>query len=359
MELSRVAVVDGANGYVASNTICALLDRGIRVKALARGARTRVFEALAAATLNESGAPPPGLANVETYDCELAEEYLGIDDFTAAAIFSEPCDFWHFAAAVDLSPNRPALLEEVNVRGTERALRLFVAHSRPGSRFFLISTAYVGGISDTPTAENWQPVTDAARFRTVYEATKCAGELVFRDYVREHGVPGAVLRLGQVVGSSKTAHTTSDFGIYNFMSNMKRVARRFPGGSAAVQVAAGATLNLVPIDTCVEWLLGLAEVDDLPQIVNLTDRVGVSAEETVRIIGAGLGMTLRPVRPEDWGDAGPTVLDRAVAARMAYTGKYLMERIEFDRRNLESALDVPESACDLGLVERLVTWYLK
>ncbi|WP_167462923.1 SDR family oxidoreductase [Nocardia brasiliensis] len=359
MGQTRVAVVDGANGYVASNTICALLERGVPVKALARGARTRVAEALAAATMNEADGPPPGSALVETYDCELAEEYLGIDDFTAAAIFAEPCDFWHFAAAVDLSPNRPALLEQVNVRGTERALRLFTAHSRPGSRFFLISTAYVGGISDAPTEETWQPAADRSRFRTVYEATKCAGELVFRDYMRTHGVEGAVLRLGQVVGSSKTAHTTSDFGIYNFMSNMKRVARRFPGGTAAVQVAAGATLNLVPIDTCVEWLLGLAEVGDLPPIVNLTDRVGVSAEDAIRIIGHGLGMTLRPVQPEQWGETEHTTLDRAVAARMAYTGKYLMERIEFDRRNLESALGVSAPVCDLDLLERLVTWYLK
>ncbi|MFI6043581.1 SDR family oxidoreductase [Nocardia sp. NPDC051321] len=355
---ARVAVVDGANGYVASNTICELLKRGVRVKALARGARTRVPESLESATLNE-GQMPPDLTGLETFDCELTQEYLGIADFQAATIFSEPCDFWHFAAAVDLSPNRPALLQDVNTNGTERALRLFVKHSRPGSRFFLISTAYVGGISDTATEENWLPLTDDTQFRTVYEATKRGGELVFRDFVREHGVNGAVFRLGQVVGSSKTAHTTSDFGIYNFMSNMRRVSRRFPGGEAAVQVRDDATLNLVPIDTCVEWLLALAEVDELPQIVNLTDRVGVSAAATIELIGTGIGMTLRPVSPEHWDDAALTVLDRAVATRMAYTGKYLLERIEFDRRNLESAIPVPDSACDLGLVERLVTWYLK
>ncbi|PXX55590.1 nucleoside-diphosphate-sugar epimerase [Nocardia tenerifensis] len=355
---ARVAVVDGANGYVASNTICEMRRRGIRVKALARGARTRVFEALEAATLNE-GEPPATMSDVETFDCELTEERLGIDDFTAAAIFSEPCDYWHFAAAVDLSPNRPALLEEVNIRGTERALRLFVEHSRPGSRFFLISTAYVGGVMDAPTAETWLPITDDTRFRTVYEATKRGGELVFRDFVREHGVDGSVFRLGQVVGSAKTGHTTSDFGIYNFMTNMRRVAHRFPGGDAAVQVAEGATLNLVPIDTCVEWLLALAEVDEPPRIVNLTDRVGVPAPDTVRLIGAGLGMTLRPVTPENWDDAQLTALDRAVATRMAYTGKYLLDRIEFDRGNLEATLRVPDEVCDLGLVERLVAWYLK
>ncbi|MFF3223440.1 SDR family oxidoreductase [Nocardia suismassiliense] len=355
---SKVAVVDGANGYVASNTICELLTRGVRVKALARGARTRVFEALESASIID-GDTRPDVSDLETFDCELTQENLGIDDFVAATLFSEPCDFWHFAAAVDLSPNRPALLQDVNTKGTERALRLFTEYSRPGSRFFLISTAYVGGVSDTPTEETWQPVTGDTQFRTVYEATKCAGELVFRDFMREHGVEGAVFRLGQVVGSAKTAHTTSDFGIYNFMSNMRRVVRRFPGGDAAVQVADGATLNLVPIDTCVEWLLSLAEADNLPQIVNLTDRVGVSAAETLALVGAGLGMTLHAVRPEEWEQRNLTALDRAVATRMAYTGKYLLERIEFDRRNLESVLRVPDEVCDLPLVERLVTWYLK
>ncbi|MEU7138791.1 SDR family oxidoreductase [Nocardia sp. NPDC046473] len=355
---SRVAVVDGANGYVASNTICELLKRGVRVKALARGARTRVPEALDSATVNE-GETPPDLTDLETYDCELTQEYLGIDDFEAATIFSEPCDFWHFAAAVDLSPNRPALLQDVNTKGTERALRLFVERSLPGSRFFLISTAYVGGVSDKPTEENWLPVTEDTRFRTVYEETKRGGELVFRDFVQEYGVSGAVFRLGQVVGSSKTAHTTSDFGIYNFMTNMQRVARRFPGGDAAVQIGEDATLNLVPIDTTVAWLLALAEVDDLPRIVNLTDRVGVPAAETIEMIGTGLGMRLRPVAPQNWDDGTLSVLDRAVATRMAYTGKYLLERIEFDRRNLESAIQVPDAVCDLALVERLITWYLK
>ncbi|MFD6159410.1 SDR family oxidoreductase [Nocardia sp. NPDC060256] len=355
---SRVAVVDGANGYVASNTICEMLKRGIRVKALARGARIRVPEALDSATVND-GETPPDRTNLETYDCELTQEYLGIDDVEAATIFAEPCDFWHFAAAVDLSPNRPALLQDVNTKGTERALQLFVKHSQPGSRFFLISTAYVGGVSDTPTEENWLPVTDDTRFRTVYEATKRGGELVFRDFVQEYGVTGAVFRLGQVVGSSKTAHTTSDFGIYNFMSNMRRVAQRFPGGDAAVQIGGDATLNLVPIDITVEWLLALSEVDDLPRIVNLTDRVGVPAAKTIEMIGTGVGLTLRPVTPENWDDGTLTVLDRAVATRMAYTGKYLLERIEFDRRNLESAIQVPDAVCDLGLVERLITWYLK
>lgn len=358
MGQTRMAVVDGANGYVASNMICRMLERGIPVRALARGARTRVPAAIAAATVNDRDTPPD-LTGLETYDCELTQEYLGIDEIAAATLFSEPCDFWHCAAAVDLSPNRPALLEDVNVRGTERALRLFVRYSRPGSRFFLISTAYVGGVSDVPTAEQWLPITDDSRFRTVYEATKCAGELVFRDFVREHGVDGAVFRLGQVVGSSVTGHTTTNFGIYNFMSNMRRVADRFPGGSAAVQVAEGATLNLVPIDICVAWLLALAEVGDLPRIVNLTDRIGVAAQETIGIVGAGLGMTLRPVRPADWDERSLTALDRAVAARMAYTGKYLLERIEFDRSNLESVLRVPDAVCDLELVERLVSWYLK
>ncbi|RDI65548.1 SDR family oxidoreductase [Nocardia pseudobrasiliensis] len=354
-----VAVVDGANGYVASNTICEMVKRGVRVKALARGARTRVPQALAMATVNEGELPPPGVEKVETYECELTRENLGIDDAVAAEIFAEPCDFWHFAAAVDLSPNRPALLAEVNTRGTERALRLFAEHARPGSRFFLISTAYVGGVSDTPTREDWLPITADCRFRTVYEETKRGGELIFRDYLTEHGIDGAVFRLGQVVGSSKTAHTTSDFGIYNFMKGMRRVAARFPGGSAAVQVGESATLNLVPIDICVDWLLALAEVEKPPRIVNLTDRVGVSAAETVRTIGAGLGMTLRPVHTRDWADSRLSTLDRAVAARLAYTGKYLVDTIEFERRNLESTLTVPDAVCDLDLVERLVDWYLK
>src|SRR4051812_21826518 len=93
-------VVDGANGFVGSHLIGALVARGDAVVALARASgevvRRRVSDALRTLHLD------PDLAGkVHFRPFSLAEPDLGVP---MSEVFGEPCTYWHSAALITFFP---------------------------------------------------------------------------------------------------------------------------------------------------------------------------------------------------------------------------------------------------------------
>ena len=176
------ALVTGGAGFIGSNLVDALLERGDDVSIvdnLSTGRRENLDGALAAgARLHEAS-----ITDGEAMNALLAEE--------------RPEAVFHLAAQVDVrrAVADPAYDAAVNVGGT--AVVLDAARAAGARRFLLASTggAIYGDCDRLPTPED----APAAPI-SPYGASKAAAETYLALYRRLHGLSTCALRLANVYG---------------------------------------------------------------------------------------------------------------------------------------------------------------
>jgi nucleoside-diphosphate-sugar epimerase len=303
----------------------------------------------------------PAVGEIECIDYDLMSVGLGLRAAEVGRLFREPCDYWHFAASTDLSDRCTGKLEASNIQGVRNAVELFLEHAQPGSRFFHISTVYAPGRMSGLIFEEW-PVDvseDSIRFRTHYEFTKAAGELVIRDHLatfEQRSLEVAVLRLGQVVGHSRTgASGGTNSGIYDIAALVRRLSRARPLERLRIVASPGAALALVPVDVCVTWLARVSRLTSFPlvPIFALLDAYETSVDDFFASLSAESGWDVRRVSQEEFDSAPATFVERAVHNRLKYAGRYVRELIPFDRSQADAVIgSKPET--DSGLIRLLM-----
>lgn len=358
----RRLIVDGATGHVGSNFLCDAQGRADcpELIALSRGDPARVHAAVGRAAF-EQGRDRPSAERIGVVNYALERADLALDRAALRALFDRPCDYFHLAAKVDLSPTGLGELVATNVEGTRNTLNVFCRHAPPGSRYFLVSTAYSCGHVEAPVAERWHPAAPPSAFRTYYEATKRGAENLVRDAFEHRGVSGAVLRLAQVVGSSMTGRTTSVHGMYEFMTMMRRLTSRRPNEVVRIEADADATLSVVPVDRCVAWLWAAATAPAAfpdPPILHLVDRTPIPVRRVTDIVSDHLPVAIRLTPPEEMAARELTLLERLVAARMSYMGRYISKPIEFRRDNLVKVVGDEDLAVTDEVLVMLIRTFL-
>lgn len=178
------ALVTGGAGFIGSNLVDALIERGDEVVVLddlSTGRRS-----------NLAGAIERGATLIEG----------SITDPTAlAALFAEhtPELVFHLAAQVDVrrSVADPAFDTQVNVGGTINLLEAARAHGAPRMIFSSTGGAIYGEVEDAllPISEDVPPAPMAP-----YGQSKFAAEGYVALAARLHNQPGAVLRYANVYG---------------------------------------------------------------------------------------------------------------------------------------------------------------
>ena len=176
------ALVTGGAGFIGSNLVDALLERGDDVSIvdnLSTGRRENLDGALAAGVRFHEASVTDGPAMAAL----LAEE--------------RPESVFHLAAQVDVrrAVEDPAFDAAVNVGGT--AVMLEAARTAGARRFVLASTggAIYGDCDQLPTPED----APAAPI-SPYGASKAAAETYLALYTRLHGLSTVALRLANVYG---------------------------------------------------------------------------------------------------------------------------------------------------------------
>ena len=362
--LTNLAVVDGANGYVGSNLIRSLLDDGRRVIALARGEGARTRAAVAGAVIRGSDDPDHALIDdaLQCFDYSLSAPDLGLPAEALAALSAEPCDYWHLAANINFRPGNQEEVMAINVGGTRNAVAAFLRHAAPGSRYFLVSTAYCCGSDTIQPREAWYESAPPQHFRNTYERSKREGELVVREAMEQRELSGTVLRLGQIVGDSQSGRSSTDYGMYNLIRAVWAVARRKPGEHVRIEGHHDANMHLVPIDACVRWMRAVGDNSlsaPSPPIVHVVDQVPIPARDVVATIARHVPLELSIATTAELRDRPTTLLERVVAARMAYTGSYLSQPFQFGRANLDDLLGVEAVAVDEEVLDRVIGSFMR
>jgi UDP-glucose 4-epimerase len=181
--MSKSAIVTGGAGFIGSHVVDSLLADGYLVV---------VVDDLT--TGRESNIDPR--AELELVDItDVVPLDLLFDRVRPERVF-------HLGAQsmVTVSVKDPGRDCDVNVRGT---LNVLEAAGRHGAPVVFTSTggALYGDDSPIPTAEDQLPLP-----LSPYGASKLAGESYVRSWSAAHGVPNAVMRLGNIYGPRQTPH---------------------------------------------------------------------------------------------------------------------------------------------------------
>jgi nucleoside-diphosphate-sugar epimerase len=230
-------------------------------------------------------------------------------DFGLAAL--PDVDFVVHSAAVTAFDAAEDVYRTVNVDGTAHAIGVA---AKLGVPLLQVSTAYVCGTDDGVIREG----ATGSAFTNGYEASKAAGEAL----VRASGVPFAIARPSIVVGDSAT-------GKIRDFDNIYMLFRLIASGLVPeLPAAAGATLNLVPIDHVCAGLVAMVERFDsvagqtLHLVAGDTVPVPMIAEAIAAVPGLGRVAFVAPEK------AAP--LPRRIAAVAGLYAPYLLRAPEFD-----------------------------
>ncbi len=278
------ALVTGGAGFIGSNLVDALLERGDEVHVvddLSTGARANVP---AAATLHE----------------------VSITDLAAlgrACTAAEPEVVFHLAAQVDVrrSVADPAFDVAVNVVGT---LQVAAAAQAAGARHLVFAStggAIYGDADVVPSPED-----TPERPLAPYGQSKLAAEGYLRLHAELHGLRSTALRFANVYGPRQ-----DPLGEGGVVAIYCGLARDNGGGQEATVFGDGEqTRDFVYVGDVVEALLRAGDHGAGFGPFN----VGTGLETTVNALAASLGLATRraPARP---GEVQRSCLDPSRAAR--------------------------------------------
>ena len=299
-------LVTGAAGLIGGETCARLAARGHDVSALVH--RDRVVR-------GNDGRPVDGVTIVAG---DVTRPGLGLGLGLAAV---PDVDLVIHSAAITAFDAPADRYDRVNIVGTAHVAAL-------GLPMLHISTAYVCGTRDGVIAED----SIGTEFVNGYEASKAAGEAI----VRAAGVPFAIARPSVVVGASDSGAISRFENIYMiFKLIAEGRVRTLPG-------AAGASLDLVPIDHVCSGIVSMAE--NFAAVAGKTLHLVGASPVPLALIGdaiaavPGLGAP-DFVDPADFAPANlPPIERRYHAAASALYTSYLLRGPVFDTANAAALL---------------------
>lgn len=285
-------LVTGAAGLIGGELCARLVARGHRVVALVHRR---------ADVCGNDGVP---VAGIDVLAGDVRRANLGLAVLPEVDIVVHSAAITAFDAAEDV-------YRAVNIDGTAHACRVA---GELGVPLVQVSTAYVCGTDDGVIREG----ATGTAFTNGYEASKAAGEAL----VRASGLRFAIARPSIVVGESSG-------GMIRDFDNIYMLFRLIASGLVPeLPAAAGATLDLVPIDHVCAGLVAMVERFDAVagQTLHLVAADAVPVPMIAEAIAAvpGLGR-VRFVAPER-----AAALPRRIAAVAGLYAPYLLRAPHFD-----------------------------
>jgi UDP-glucose 4-epimerase len=274
------AIVTGGAGFIGSNVVDALVDRGHEAHALdnlSKGTRENVSD------------------RAELHVADIREPDAVIDAVRPQVVF-------HLAAQADVrvSVDEPALDAEINVLGT---IRILEAARRHGAKIVFASSGGAAyGECDGPAAES-APLRPLAPYGT----SKVCGEEYLATWNRLHGTEHVALRLGNVYGPRQMPH--GEAGVVAIFMGLLR-----DGGTATIFGEGRQTRDYVYVGDVVDAMLRALERDG--GVYNVGTGVETSVVELYDAIRTVSGIDREPAfAPARLGELQRSVLDASLAER--------------------------------------------
>ncbi|MCF6357194.1 MAG: SDR family oxidoreductase, partial [Draconibacterium sp.] len=325
----RKIIINGANGFVASNFINELLAQNYKVVALVRNSsKYSATKRMNNALDNITNGRYSGSSNLQVYSYSLLDNNFSMTESQLSNIFSGDVDYYHFAASLKYDLKSKDEIFETNIGGIKNSLKIFTENSTQNSRFFFISTAYSCGNIRGVFKEKFYNPAEISEFRNYYEQSKRFAENIVKNEMTKNNIYAHILRLSQVVGDSKSGVTKTDYGIFDFAKRIHGLAYKYPNQTVRVQVDPDSTQNLIPVNTVVRYLLRTVEVQKLPVIMNFVAKNSIKNIHIINSLCELLPINISPVESIDKKEMN--AMERIISVGMSFTGGYIKTNIHFD-----------------------------
>ena len=350
-------IINGANGYIASHFIKELLSNNVEVTALIRRSKKQEPSDRMQKVLAEINDPDFILPKrLRVYEYTLTEENFSLTNEQLPLIFSQPVDYFHFAASLKYDFKSKDEIFETNLAGVENSLNLYSKYAHKNSRFFFISTAYSCGRMAEPFKEEFYENEDIASFRNYYEQSKRYAENIVRKYIEQHHINGHILRLSQIVGNSKTGVTHTDYGIFDFAKRVYSLSKAYPNSIIRVCIDPDSAQNLLPIDLVTMYLMKTVQIDHLPVILNFVAKDSIKNAHIIDSLNNLLPIKLIPVKTLSTLDM--TAWERMISIGMSFTGSYANTNLIFETKNLEKIINAGTNEVNPETIFLMLEYFL-
>jgi nucleoside-diphosphate-sugar epimerase len=210
---------------------------------------------------------------------------------------------FHLAANIDTDASEDALL--VNHAGTRNLLDWLAPVSK-GARILYASSVAVHDRDAPPTG----PIDERSPFvpRTLYGKTKLQGERILQERAAAGGYSWTIVRLPTVYGPGQKSG-----GLFDKMIELAA------GGALLGRLDWPGRTSIIHVDDAAEGMIELSgRPEAADQIFCVASDESLTVGEIARIVGRGVGRTVRPIRiPPVLLHAGRAVVwNRTVAAAL-------------------------------------------
>ena len=350
-------IINGANGYVASNFINELLLQQFEVIALVRGSKkSSAEERMIAALAEVNGGTFTSTDKLRVCNYSLLDDNFGMPDELLRELFDGVIDYYHFAASLKYDFKAKDEIFQTNLDGVENSVRVYAGFASRQSRFFFISTAYSCGKISGLFEEKFYDNADISMFRNYYEQSKRFAENLIRKHIEEDSLNGHILRLSQVVGHNQSGVTTTDYGIFDFARRIQSLANRYPNRTVRVKVDPDSTQNLIPIDTVVSYLMHVVKSESLPTILNIVAKNAVSNLHILDSLCELLPIKLVP--QIDIEKSEMDSYERIISIGMSFTSSYTDTNIHFDTTNLDLVANGEFNEANEQSIHRMLKYFI-
>ncbi len=353
----RTIIINGANGYVASNFINNLLKSDYMVIALVRANKQDPEERMNDVLAHINDGKDINTANLEVYEYSLLDNNFSMNKNVLKSIFSNDVDYFHFAASLKFDKKSVDEIFSTNIDGVKNSIQVFSDYATCNSRFFYIGTAYSCGKFTGLFEEKFYANKDISAFRNYYEQSKRFAENIVKENIEKNKLNGHIIRLSQVVGNKRTGVTKTDYGIFDFAKRIYSLANRYPNEIARVHVDPESTQDLIPIDTVTEHLTKVVEKKDIPVIMNFVSKNPIRNSFIIETINQLAPIHIIPLRNLERNDMNP--IERLISAGMSFTESYAFTNVSFDTLQRDKFMKCMETGPDNNSIAKMLYYFIE
>lgn len=139
----RTVIINGANGYVASNFINYLLNQHYMVIALVRGNGQDPEERMSEVLAHINDGKEINTPNLEVYNYSLLDKHFAMNENILKSIFSNKVDYFHFAASLKYDEKSIDEIFSTNIEGVENSIKVFSRYATKSSRFLYRNSIFL------------------------------------------------------------------------------------------------------------------------------------------------------------------------------------------------------------------------